>query len=691
MTGDPDGRSPSGAAAAGQQGGPERKGHIYYGKISQLSSSVAAAAVCEEAPSAVGAAAVSSAASKGEESPTASSGGEVDASDPAFKRHEERLKAFQTQQVATSFKAVAPTIDADVRDALRRMEEPVTLFGEGAFERRARLKALLAAGRTIPPPQAAVPRPQQPLAVPAARVIAVKKQRTKAEEEEPAAAAEKELQEIEGTFYTEGQPTLLNFRKMCAAASGAAAQKRLRREAVHRHHAKQLQQERSLSCLPSSSPILDMHFFNKFVQMRMALAASIVGDERPLTCCKFAPSSAIAKAVVAPASGEDLTNQQTSGNDADTPRAQPAATAAGGGELQTLLATASWGENVKIWSPSDGRLLLQLKQHQTRVHSLAWKPLLPDEQTLILASGSADASVCLWNVGQAAKAGSFTSVPSNKLLIGRLTGHEERVNRVVFHPTGTMWSSEGHSAAVYALCFHPDGSLAVTSDLTGLVKVTDVRVGRGVLDIAAHVKQVIALSVHPVCANWMVTGGDDNCVKLWDLRKVGATSAAAQAAAAEQSTTAASCLSQPLLTIPAHTKMVTECLFEPQKGRCLYTSGFDGLVKVWSCTDFSLQKSLPAHDGKVMSIDVFASCSSCASKPLTKEEENKERLGIEDEEAGVDGGGDTVASVGFDRTWKLWHCNGTYNRAETEALLLEKFTEESKEAAAARKARGSAA
>ncbi|KAL8454539.1 hypothetical protein Emed_000260 [Eimeria media] len=457
MAGDPDGRAPTGGASAGKQGAPEGKGHIYYGKINQLSSP-SSAAVCEEGPpqggqtpAAAAAAAVSVSPLKGE-SPTSSGNAEMDADDPAVKRHEEKLKAFQTQQVASSFKTVAPTIDADVRDALRRMEEPVTLFGEGPFERRSRLKALLASGRTIPPPQASVPRPQQPIAVPAARVIAVKKQQTKTEEETAApnaaaaaaaaAAEEKELQEIEGTFYTEGQPSLLAFRKMFAAASGVAAQKRLRREAVYRHHAKQLQQERSLSCLPSTSPILDMHFFNKYMQMRMGLAASIVGDERPLTCCRFAPSSPIANAVIAAASRDTDTQQQTSSNNAETTTTAAAAAAAGGGDavagsLQTLLATASWGENVKIWNPSDGRLLLQLKQHQTRVHSLAWRPLV-DEQTLILASGSADATVCLWNVGQAAKSESLSSVPSNKLLIGRLTGHEERVNRVVFHPTGTL-------------------------------------------------------------------------------------------------------------------------------------------------------------------------------------------------------------------------------------------------------------
>lgn len=687
MAGDIESSSPSkGGPGAGERGPKQAKSHIYFGKIAETADR-SAAAVCEDAPVGHG--------SLGElPAANAESAESEICSDPSVRQNAERLKAFQTQQVAASFKTVAPTIDADVRDALRRMEEPVTLFGEGPFERRARLKALLAEGRTIPPPVAAPPRQQQPLGAPAARVIAVKKPQVKEEEEE---AAEKEQEEIEGTFYTEGQPNLLAFRKFCAAASGPAAQKRLRREAVYRQHAKQLQQEKVLSCLPPSSPILDMHFFNKFIQHRMALAASIVGDERPLTCCRFSPVSPLTLEVTSAATSHEEGRDQEIKGVGNSEQVTPAST-------QALLATASWGENVKVWRPSDGRLLLQLKQHKTRVHSLAWSRC-NSEQTLLLASGSADATVCLWNLGLATKVGACTVTPSSKLLAGRLTGHEDRINRVSFHPTGRclattshdetwrLWDvetqeeillQEGHSAPVYAVCFHPDGSIAVTSDLTGLVKVTDVRVGRGVLDIAAHVKQVVALSVHPVCSNWMVTGGDDNCVKLWDLRKVASTSAAAHAAAADQGTSAANCMSQPLLTIPAHTKMVTECIFEPQNGRCLYTSALDGLVKIWSCTDFSLQKSLPAHDGKVMGIDVLDSSEGKGTQQSVKKNSRngcpiKEDPSASGSEVGH-GGGDMVASVGFDRTWKLWHCSGVYDQKETEAFLLQQYEHENKPA-----------
>lgn len=59
-------------------------------------------------------------------------------------------------------------------------------------------------------------------------------------------------------------------------------------------------------------------------------------------------------------------------------------------------------------------------------------------QAMLLASGSADSSVCLWDLSGACKSENCGNSPSNKFLVGKLEGHEERVNRVAFHPTGTM-------------------------------------------------------------------------------------------------------------------------------------------------------------------------------------------------------------------------------------------------------------
>lgn len=251
----------------------------------------------------------------------------------------------------------------------RRMGEPITIFGEGPYERRARLKGLLAEGRTIPPPEPSIQQRHQQgsVAVAAARVIALTKPQRVEQNAEP------EQTEIEGTFYTEGTPTLLEFRRFCSVVSGPAASKRLKTESLYRQHSQQLQQQRRLSSLPSSSPVLDMYFFNKFLQKHMALSASVVGDERPLTCCKFSASCMAATRIAEAA----LKNQKPVNDETNVALQKTHE------DATSLLATSSWGETIKIWRPWDGRLLLQLKQHLTRVHSLAWSPL-SDERVCLL-------------------------------------------------------------------------------------------------------------------------------------------------------------------------------------------------------------------------------------------------------------------------------------------------------------------
>lgn len=112
MAGDIESPSPSGQGpGAGERGAKETKSHIYYGKIGETADP-SAAAVCEDVPigsgSLVELPAANAESAESETSP-----------DPSVRQNAERLRAFQTQQVAASFKTVAPTIDADVRDALR--------------------------------------------------------------------------------------------------------------------------------------------------------------------------------------------------------------------------------------------------------------------------------------------------------------------------------------------------------------------------------------------------------------------------------------------------------------------------------------------------------------------------------------------------------------------------------------------
>lgn len=59
-----------------------------------------------------------------------------------------------------------------------------------------------------------------------------------------------------------------------------------------------------------------------------------------------------------------------------------------------VLASGSWGNTIKLWEASSGRLLRSLEGHSGLVHSLAFSP---DGNTL--ASGSFDTTIKIWSIG----------------------------------------------------------------------------------------------------------------------------------------------------------------------------------------------------------------------------------------------------------------------------------------------------
>ena len=118
---------PTGVGGVKEQvGAPDSKKHLYYGKINQSVAAIGAA-VCEEFPVARGPSVELLAGDA--ESPECKESGTQAGAD--VTQHAERLRAFQIQQAACSFKIVAPTIDSDVRDALRyrnKMQRAEYLF-----------------------------------------------------------------------------------------------------------------------------------------------------------------------------------------------------------------------------------------------------------------------------------------------------------------------------------------------------------------------------------------------------------------------------------------------------------------------------------------------------------------------------------------------------------------------------------
>ena len=457
-------------------------------------------------------------------------------SEATRERQEALLKEFENRRRQRAISVT--TDDKEVRRQLREMGEPMTLFGEREMERRDRLRRHLADldaqdGGLLPVPEEA-------------QVV-----------EE--VNVQKEL------FYTEGSASLMRARTAIASYS-------LPRAAARLQYAKKRR-------LDPDVDEVDQLDTAAAATARLATESSQIGDERPLSTCRFSPAD-------------------------------------GGG----LVLSASWSGNLRLWNAAAGggcARLLTVKAHEDRCTGADFHPSASAAmvgtttegsdtvnggggdaatETIAMGTACADGTAHLWSVG-------------GKHL-RTLKGHANRLARMAFHPSGDwvatagfdktwrLWSvetgeellcQEGHSRAVYDLSFHPDGSLAASVGLEAHGRVWDLRVGKCITTLVGHVKQCLSVDFSPNGYH-LVTGSDDHTAKVWDLRKKGC-----------------------VYTIPAHSRLISAVRFEPISGGYFVTASYDHAVKVWSARDFSRVNTLRGHDARVMCVDVAPGGDTCCT------------------------------------------------------------------------------
>ncbi|KAF6761713.1 U4/U6 snRNP-specific spliceosomal protein [Ephemerocybe angulata] len=384
-------------------------------------------------------------------------------------------------------------------------------------------------------------------------------------------SSEDESEEEQEEFYTPGSLELLEARQHIAEYSLPRAQQRVAQQ--------------RLDSRMDLGRVVDIRKKVFAEVKKFSNLGSQIGDERPLSQVRFAPNNKI-------------------------------------------LATGSWSGTVKLWNC-----------HSDKVGGIAWHPtatLSQSEDAVNLVSGAADGNVNLW------------SLKSDQPL-AIMKGHQDRVCRVAFHPSGnyvgsasfdTSWRlwdvttakelllQEGHSKEVYAIDFQNDGALAVSGGLDAIGRVWDLRTGKTAMAI-------LAAAFSPNwCSYQVATGASDDTIRIWDMRAI-----------------------KSLYTIPAHLSNVSDIRFfhandlyfkhsppdvsmngtdEEDKdkrtevdaekeyrlaqeewryrsGLFFASSGYDGLVKLWSADDWQLQRTLSTDAGKVMSVDISSDGNMIAS------------------------------------------------------------------------------
>ncbi|XP_039036851.1 U4/U6 small nuclear ribonucleoprotein PRP4-like protein isoform X3 [Hibiscus syriacus] len=464
-------------------------------------------------------------------------GGEYEISEESRLVRERQEKAMQDLLMKRRAAALAvPTNDMAVRTRLRRLGEPITLFGEREMERRERLRMIMA------------------------KLDAEGQldKLMKAHEEEEAAIsarAEDIEEDIEYPFYTYGPKELLDARIDIAKYSIVKAAARLQRARRKRDDPDEdIDAEIDWALRQAGNLVLD---------------CSEIGDDRPLSGCSFSRD------------GKLLATCSLSGVAKlwSMPRLSKVSALKGHTERATdvtfspvcdHLATASADRTAKLWSP-DGSLLKTFEGHLDRLARIAFHP-----SGKYLGTTSFDKTWRLWDIDSGVE-----------LLLQE--GHSRSVYGIAFHQDGSLVAScgldaltrvwdlrtgksilalEGHVKPVLGASFSPNGYQLATGGEDNTCRIWDLRKKKSMYVIPAHSNLISQVKFEPQEGYYLVTSSYDMTAKVWSGRDF-----------------------KPVKSLPGHEAKVTASDIT-EDGRYIVTVSHDRTIKLWTAGDIEKENDM---------------------------------------------------------------------------------------------------
>ena len=245
-----------------------------------------------------------------------------------------------------------------------------------------------------------------------------------------------------------------------------------------------------------------------------------------------------------------------------------------------VLASGSVDKTIKLWDVGSRREIATLKGHSSYVYSVLFSP-----DGKVLASGSMDKTIKLWDVG-------------SRREIATLTGHRDGVFSVSFSPDGQVLASgssdktiklwdvgsrreiatlKGHSNNVWSVSFSPDGQVLASGSPDNTIKLWDVGSRREIATLTGHRDYVGSVSFSPD-GQVLASGSWDETIKLWDVGS-----------------------RREIATLKGHSSSVWSVSFSPD-GQVLASGSKDNTIKLWDVGSRREIATLKGHSSLVFSV-----------------------------------------------------------------------------------------
>lgn len=245
-----------------------------------------------------------------------------------------------------------------------------------------------------------------------------------------------------------------------------------------------------------------------------------------------------------------------------------------------ILASGSNDKTIKIWNLVSGKLLRTLEGHLGSVTSVA---MSADGQTL--ASGSGDKTIKIWNL-------------SNGELLHTLSGHIGWVHSLAISPNGyilasgssdrtiKLWNVSngellntfgGHSGEVKSVAISPDGRTLASGSIDRTIKIWDLNTKELLHTLREHSVAVRSVAIS-LDGSTLVSGNNDHTIKIWDLET-----------------------GKPTQTLCEHSGPVSSVTISAD-GQILASGSDDNTIKIWNLNTGKLLRTLPEDDTYVLCV-----------------------------------------------------------------------------------------